>query len=146
MFRFVSKARDVVLDNKPVQQDIFSPKIIITAISFFFYSLKKSRQVSNSSSFFRYLKSTLPPKHSFTSFSQSLERDSQYTSFMSPNILLLAKFSTNVVFPHPVCPTIKIFPSNLLSSMSFVFLKKKLSILLLEIVFVTYIKKFWCCR
>ena len=84
---------------------------------FYLYAFeKKSSKVSNSSKLFGYIKFTSTLKQSIILSSLSLGNDifeSQYASFMTPNILFLANFCTNVVFRYPLCPTIKIFSSNL---------------------------------
>ena len=113
--RFISKSRDVIHDNKLVKYIIFSHYYINIAV-YVYFLWKNVRCILNSSIVYGYLKSTCCWKQDNIFFSLSPESgifDIQNISFKSPNILFFANFCIKVVFPQPVCPTIRMLPSNL---------------------------------
>ena len=113
-FWSVSKTRNVVHYNKPIQYNSFFQKIFITR--WFFFSAKNLTNHQNSL-FLGYLNSaSWSTKQSLILFALSVESDIfdiVWYSLISLNILFLPKFWIKVVFLQPVLPTTKIFPSNL---------------------------------
>ena len=108
---FIIKSRNVVHDNKLIKYIIFS-HFNINMIIYVSFSLKKCQVHIKLVYCLRYLKSTRCWKQDNIFFSLSLENgslDIQNISFNFPNNLFFANFCINVVFPHPVFPTTKMF-------------------------------------
>ena len=51
----------------------------------------------------------------FSQFAKQYFFDIQLADFSLPNILFYARFCTKVVFPQPVCPTMRMLSVNLVS-------------------------------
>ena len=110
--------QDLSLSN-----NIFSPKISLLQLLLSFFLWKRSSKSSNSSTLFGYLNPTFTLKQLLIFAYLSLDKvifDSQNTSFISPNILFLTRFWANVVFPQPVLPTARMFPSSFASKQYFI--------------------------
>ena len=123
---------------------------------------KKSSKLSNSSNFFGYLKSTSTSKQSSIFSPPSFVSeifDNQYTSyflyfrtfcfllnFVQMWFSRIRSVQQNISFKFSVIKIGHISIQLPSKTVSFVFFFKQFNFFLLQIIFLAYIKEFWCCR